>query len=120
MKGFLAFHDQAIERRDDIEVLVTLAVRFEPEFSAWLEAAVRLTPYATEFRYPSGFLEPLREEFEEALRAASGSRHERHHSCPPLPYLQPQPSIVRPHWMPGNGQLRRLPRSARECTRPAR
>jgi len=31
-----------------------------------------LTPYVTEFRYPSGLLEPSRDEFGQALEAASG------------------------------------------------
>ena len=72
VKGFLAFHDQPFERTHDVEVLVALAVRYEASFSEWIEAAVRLTPYATEFRYPSGLLEPRRDEFEQALEAARG------------------------------------------------
>lgn len=49
-----------------------LALRYDAGFSERLEAAVRLTPYATEFRYPSDLLEPDQEEFEQALEAASG------------------------------------------------
>jgi HEPN domain-containing protein len=72
LKGYLVFHDQPFEKTHDIEVLAALALRYETEFSEWLEAAIRLTPYATEFRYPSGLLEPSREEFEQALEAARG------------------------------------------------
>lgn len=71
VKGFLVFHDQSFERTHDVEVLVALALRYEAGFSAWREAAVRLTPYATEFRYPSSLLEPSRDEFEQAVEAAS-------------------------------------------------
>jgi HEPN domain-containing protein len=72
VKGFLVFHDQPFERTHDVEVLVALAVPYEAGFSAWTEAAVLLTPYATEFRYPSGLLEPSQDEFGQALEAASG------------------------------------------------
>ena len=72
IKGFLVFHDQPFEKTHDIQVLITLALRHEAGFSNWLEAAVRLTPYATEFRYPSDLLEPDLDEFEQALEAASG------------------------------------------------
>ena len=72
LKGYLVFHDQPFEKTHDIEVLVALALHYEAEFSGWLDAAIRLTPYATEFRYPSGLLEPSREEFEQALEAAHG------------------------------------------------
>jgi HEPN domain-containing protein len=63
VKGFLAFHDHPIERTHDIEVLVTLAMRYDAEFSTQLGAAALLTPYATEFRYPGNVLEPDPEEF---------------------------------------------------------
>ena len=72
IKGFLVFHDQPFEKTHDVEVLITLALRYDATFSEWLEAAVRLTPYATEFRYPSDLLEPDPDEFEQAMEAASG------------------------------------------------
>ena len=72
IKGFLVFHDQPFEKTHDLEVLITLALRYDARFSEWLEAAVRLTPYATEFRYPSDLLEPDPDEFEQAMEAASG------------------------------------------------
>ena len=50
IKGFLVLHDQPFEKTHDVEVLITLALRYDARFSEWLEAAVRLTPYATEFR----------------------------------------------------------------------
>jgi HEPN domain-containing protein len=72
VKGFLVLHDQEFEKTHDIRLLVTLATPLEARFSAWLEAAERLTPYATAFRYPDEVLEPDREEFELALEAADG------------------------------------------------
>jgi HEPN domain-containing protein len=72
LKGFLAFHDQPFEKTHDVEVLVTLAMRHNAGFSMWLEAAVYLTPYATEFRYPGEVLAPELDEFEQALQEADG------------------------------------------------
>jgi HEPN domain-containing protein len=70
VKGFLVFHDQAFENTHDVGVLVTVATRYAPEFLAWREAAVTLTPYATEYRYPGSLLQPDELEFSEALEAA--------------------------------------------------
>ncbi|MCP4685455.1 MAG: hypothetical protein GY867_08395 [bacterium] len=42
------------------------------EFSTWFEAAERVTPYATLYRYPGEDLEPAQEEFDQALTAAEG------------------------------------------------
>jgi HEPN domain-containing protein len=72
VKGFLVFHDQPFEKKHDVEVLVTLAMRYDEGFSSWLEAAAYLTPYATEFRYPGDVLDPELDEFEQALEAANG------------------------------------------------
>ncbi len=71
-KGFLVFHDQRFEKTHDIRLLVTLAELFEPKFSTWFDVAERLTPYATAFRYPDEMLEPMREEFDQALESAEG------------------------------------------------
>jgi HEPN domain-containing protein len=71
-KGFLTFHDQPFEKTHDVEVLIALAAQYNSEFATWLEAAIRLTPYATEFRYPGDLLGPDQDEFEQALEAASG------------------------------------------------
>ena len=73
VKGFLAFHDHRLERSHDVERLVELAQTYQPHFSAYLESANTLTPYATAYRYPgeSSALEPSRPEFEEALKLAT-------------------------------------------------
>jgi len=72
IKGFLVFQDQPFDKTHDVEVLVTLALSHDAKFSEWREAAVLLTPYATEFRYPGDLLEPAPDEFEQALGAAAG------------------------------------------------
>ncbi len=72
VKGFLVFHDQDFEKTHNIRFLVTLAIPFESEFSSWLEAAKRLTPYSGMFRYPGEKLEPDRSEFDQALQEAEG------------------------------------------------
>lgn len=72
IKGFLVFHDQSFEKTHDVVLLITLALRHDTGFSGWLEAGVLLTPYASEFRYPSDLLEPALDEFEEAFEAARG------------------------------------------------
>lgn len=72
VKGFLVFHDQPFEKTHDMEVLIKLAMPFDTRFSSWLDAGVRLTPYASAFRYPGETMEPDRDEFEQALKAADG------------------------------------------------
>jgi HEPN domain-containing protein len=72
VKGFLAFHDGPLVRTHDVEVLARLAMRHERRFSEWLEASARLTPYATEFRYPGGEAAPTPAEFEQALNDSEG------------------------------------------------
>jgi predicted nucleotidyltransferase len=58
------------ETKRDLEVLIGLAKKYEAKFSTFLNVAVLLTPYATAFRYPGDFLDPTREQFDEALSAA--------------------------------------------------
>jgi HEPN domain-containing protein len=70
IKAFLVFHDQRFDKTHDLEVLVGLAQKYETKFSNFLNIAVLLTPYAAMFRYPGDFLEPTREQFDEALSAA--------------------------------------------------
>jgi hypothetical protein len=50
--------------------LIELAQPLDARFSNFLNAAVLLTPYASEFRYPGDFLDPTQEQFDEALSAA--------------------------------------------------
>jgi HEPN domain-containing protein len=70
IKGFLTFHGQRFEKVHNLPLLVAQAMTLEPTFSAWLDAAERLTPYATLFRYPGDILEPDPSEFTQALTDA--------------------------------------------------
>src|SRR5213592_2643103 len=70
VKGFLAFHNQPPVRTHDIELLVSMADPFETGFTTSVEAAERLTRYATRYRYPGDVMEPDQEEFDQALEDA--------------------------------------------------
>jgi HEPN domain-containing protein len=72
VNGFLAFHDQSPVRTHDIELLLSMADSFEAGFAAWVEAAERLTRYATQYRYPGDVMEPDQDEFDQALTDAEG------------------------------------------------
>ena len=70
VKGFLVFHDEEFEKSHNLPLLVTQATSKEAKFSERLDAAERLTPYATAFRYPGEVMEPERDEFDKAVQAA--------------------------------------------------
>ncbi len=53
IKGFLVYRDQRFEKTHDLRILLELALPYESGFSSLKDAAVLLTPYATEFRYPA-------------------------------------------------------------------
>lgn len=72
VKDFLVFHKQRFEKTHHIPLLISLAIPFASEFSAWMDEAERLTPYATAFRYPGEALAPDQAEFDLALEAADG------------------------------------------------
>ncbi len=46
---------------------IAIAIRINPNFEHYQETSEILTPYATEFRYPSDVMEPSPEELEDAL-----------------------------------------------------
>ena len=52
LKGFLVFHDRRPPRTHDLRSLIAAAAEIDQCFSAWNDAAERLTPYATLYRYP--------------------------------------------------------------------
>lgn len=70
LKGFLTFHGQRFEKVHNLPLLVAQAMQIRPEFKGLLDAAERLTPYATLFRYPGDVLEPEPFELEQAMRDA--------------------------------------------------
>lgn len=71
VKGWLVYHDVSFEKTHDLRLLVTQASEAEPKFSAWFDAAERISPYATAYRYPGEVLEPTEEEFLQAFKVAS-------------------------------------------------
>jgi HEPN domain-containing protein len=70
LKGYLAACGMPFRKTHELPSLVTACERVDPEFSALRAAAVLLTPYAAEFRYPDGPLEPDLVEAPEAVGAA--------------------------------------------------
>jgi HEPN domain-containing protein len=67
VKGFLILQNQEFPRTHDIRLLIQLAIRIDLNFENYQEISEILTPYATEFRYPSDVMEPNPEELEDAL-----------------------------------------------------
>jgi HEPN domain-containing protein len=75
VKGYLAFCDHPLVKTHNIKTLVRLAATYEGVFSQWKQAAERLTPYATEFRYPAERPEIIdldEEQYRQAEQAAAG------------------------------------------------
>jgi HEPN domain-containing protein len=70
VKGFLISHNQVFPKTHDIRLLIQLAIAINPSFEQFQEASEMLTPYATEFRYPSDIMQPTQEELEDALDKA--------------------------------------------------
>lgn len=70
IKGFLTFHGERFEKVHNLPLLVAQAMTLEPTLNTGLDAAERLTPYATLFRYPGEILEPDPTEFTQALNDA--------------------------------------------------
>ena len=55
LKGFLAYHQSAIQKTHNLVRLIEQCVAFDPDFESLLEDADDLTPLGTEFRYPDDF-----------------------------------------------------------------
>jgi HEPN domain-containing protein len=71
MKGFLILHDQSFPRTHDIRLLIQLAIVIESQFERYQDTSELLTPYATEFRYPSDVMQPTAEELQEAIKQST-------------------------------------------------
>ena len=69
LKGYLVHCDQPFDKTHDLNVLVKAAIPYQARFSDFLDTAVELTPYATEYRYP-GAEDPEPDEFEQAFHRA--------------------------------------------------
>jgi HEPN domain-containing protein len=70
LKAFLAAHEHPFPKTHDLERLVQWCGNIDEEFQSLLPAAIVLSPYVVEFRYPSGPLEPSMADAEEAVRLA--------------------------------------------------
>ncbi len=67
LKGYLVYRDQRVAKVHDVGLLLEQAMRIEPGFGPGQDAADRLTPFATLFRYPGVNEDPVAEEFELGL-----------------------------------------------------
>ncbi len=70
LKGILVLQEQIFPRTHDLRLLLQLAIAVNPDFQHYQETSELLTPYATEFRYPSDVMQPTEEELQEALEKA--------------------------------------------------
>jgi HEPN domain-containing protein len=70
LKAFLTAHNRPFPKTHDLERLVRWCENVLPAFTQFVATAQTLNPYASQFRYPGGPLEPSRKEAEEALRMA--------------------------------------------------
>ncbi len=71
LKAYLTHQNITFRKTHDLDVLIDLCSLSEPSFQDLKDGADILTPYATEFRYPSDTIEPERYEAEEALEIAN-------------------------------------------------
>ena len=71
LKAYLTYKNTTFRKTHDLDVLIDLCCQSEASFQELKDGADILTPYATEFRYPSDTIEPEKYEAEEALRIAS-------------------------------------------------
>lgn len=67
LKGFLVLQGQTFPRTHDLRLLLQLTIVINPDFQQHQETSELLTPYATEFRYPSDVMQPTEEELKEAI-----------------------------------------------------
>ncbi|MEI7813601.1 MAG: HEPN domain-containing protein [Coriobacteriia bacterium] len=71
LKAVLALHDKPFRKTHDLGELERAMRETEPSLAQVASAAVVLSDYAWEFRYPGDVLDPPAEEVDEALALAS-------------------------------------------------
>jgi HEPN domain-containing protein len=71
LKAYLTYQNIVFRKTHDLDILIDLCSLSERSFQDLKDGADILTPYATEFRYPSDTIEPERQEAEEALEIAN-------------------------------------------------
>ena len=62
LKGFLTWRDQPFQWTHDLLQLIGQCEQLDASFIQLHDAAMRLTPYASEFRYPADTEEPTPED----------------------------------------------------------
>lgn len=70
LKAWLTLHDIVFPRTHDLEVLLELGAAVPPGFSSLREHARRLTPLATEYRYPGDAVDSDEEQAMRLLQLA--------------------------------------------------
>lgn len=70
LKSWLTLHDIIFPKTHDLETLLHHCISSHPEFAAYRNHAMLLTPLATEFRYPGDAREPSPQRSEQALTLA--------------------------------------------------
>jgi HEPN domain-containing protein len=71
LKAFLAAHDEPFPLTHNLNLLLPLCEVLDASFGRFGTAASSLTPYATQFRYPGGPIEPAVADAEQGLRDAA-------------------------------------------------
>ena len=71
LKAYLTHKNTTFRKTHDLDVLIDLCCQSEASFQDLKNGADMLTPYATEFRYPSDTIEAEKYEAEEALAIVS-------------------------------------------------
>lgn len=71
LKAYLVQEGVVFPKTHDLDVLLDLCSQSDADFRRWDDAADILTPYATEFRYPSDTLEPEEEDAQQAIELAA-------------------------------------------------
>jgi HEPN domain-containing protein len=71
LKAFLAAHDEPFPLTHNLTVLLPLCEALDAGFGRFSSTARSLTPYATQFRYPGGPIEPAVTDAEQGLREAA-------------------------------------------------
>jgi HEPN domain-containing protein len=100
LKGFLVHWDVPIGRTHNLVRLLQMACQNEPSFDRWEDAAARLTPYSTAYRYPGTSEWPDLEQVNEAFDDAACIVNQAISFLPPE--VHPQPTVTHNGPSPGN------------------
>ena len=68
LKAFLAAHNEPFPQTHNLTVLLPRCQALDTAFEQFSGAATSLTPFATQFRYPGGPIEPTIDDAEQALQ----------------------------------------------------